>query len=170
MQMVMIGFEDINLAMTALDRIEATCDDREIALRDMALAYRNDRGRAKIHQISDAGVGTGLIRGGVLGLLVGIISPPVGVLANGAAGGALGGVITGVGDKGVNNDMTRALAGMLQERAAVVMALGEAKQIARLENALQPYAGDVTYADVPDATQVLIKEMAKLSMEDLENG
>ncbi|MGI9594670.1 MAG: DUF1269 domain-containing protein [Acidimicrobiales bacterium] len=170
MQMVMIGFDDIESATTALDEIEAARDDSEISLKDLALAYKSERGNPKIRQTSDAGVGKGLIRGGVLGLLVGIIAPSVGALTGAAAGGALGGVITGVGDKGVNNPMMRALATTLEENRSVLLALGDQSQIALLADTIEPYSGKARYLDVPDATQALIKEMAKLSMEDLENS
>ena len=164
MQMMMVGLSKAD-GETALEAIDDARGDKEVKLDDLALVYRNDKGRVKVRQTSDATIKRGLLRGGVLGLLVGIISP-VGAIAATVAGGALGGIITAF-DDGVDNAMMKKLGSHLDMHESVLLALGEADEIKKLEDGFAPYADSVELEVVPEATQKMIKEMAKLSADTL---
>ena len=110
MQLMMIGFDDRRAATAAFDELEEACDDRDLRLRELAVAYRSGSGRSRVRQSGHAGSGPTLVQGGLLGLLV-AIGGPVGAVEAPRVGGALGGVIAGVGSGAIDNPMMRALDG-----------------------------------------------------------
>jgi uncharacterized membrane protein len=169
MKLLTIGFEDRQTAQGALDELETACDERGTWLKDLVVAYRSGSGTPRVRQTTDAGVGTALLHGGLLGILVAIVVPAGSVAAT-VAGGALGGVIAGVGDDAVDNQMMRSLSMSLHENDSVVLALGESEQLGQLDDVLSPYRNRMESHQVPEATVYLIREMSKLSMEDLKNS
>ncbi len=167
----MVGFNSRADGQTAFEAIDDLQSDEEVELEDLALVYRNDKGKTKVRQTEDAGVGKGLARGGVLGLLVGIVAAagPAGwgiAALSTVIGGALGGIITAF-DDGIDNPMMRALGRNMEEKEAVLLALGSKEQIGKLEEGFAPYSAELEYEVVPEASQNLIKEMSKLSLDDL---
>lgn len=170
MEMLIVGMKKAD-GETALEALDDARSDKSVKLDDLALVYRNDKGKVKIRQTSDATIGKGVGRGGVLGLLVGLVvaAGPAGwgvaALAT-LAGGAIGGVITAF-DDGIDNPMMRKLGANLDMHESVLIALGDKPEIAKLEDGFAPYSDELTYEVVPDATQDLIKEMAKLSIDDI---
>lgn len=168
MELLMVGFNSRADAQTAFEAIDDLQSDKEVVLEDLALVYKNDKGKVKLRQTEDAGIGRGLVRGGVLGLLVGIVAPIAlpGVVAATVAGGALGGVITAF-DDGIDNKMMKSLGDNMKTREGVLLMLGEKQQIKALEDGFAPYSDELTYETVPEATQRMIRELAKLSIEEL---
>lgn len=171
MELLMVGFNSKADGQTAFEDIDELQSDKAVELEDLALVYKNDKGKTKLRQSEDAGVGRGLVRGGVLGLVVGLVAAagPAGWGAAAVAtaiGGALGGVITAF-DDGIDNSMMRALGRQMEEKEAVLLALGSKEQIGALEEGFAPYKVELDYEVVPEAAQDLIKEMSKLSLDDL---
>lgn len=169
MKLLMIGFEDRRIAELALDEVEIACDETGAQLSDLALAFQSQSGKSRVRQTSDAGSGPGMVRGGVLGLLTAIAAPTTGTVAATVVGGALGGVIAGVGDEAVDNKMMRSLAMVVNDADGAVLALGEGAELGKLRDVLLPYYDRTQCQPVPEATAYLIRELSKLSMEDLEN-
>ena len=166
MQLMMIHLDSRREGRTALDSLDRARDTKEIVLEDLALVYRNDRGRVKVDQTSDVGVGAGAVRGGVLGLLLGMISP-LGAIETTVAGSTLGSIISGVGDKGLDNAMMKTVGETIEADGAVLMALGTHTQIDLLTTGLEPYMAKVEFEVVDEATQALIEEISKLSLREL---
>ncbi len=164
MKMMMVGLP-LTDGEGALEAIDDERSDKNVKLEDLALIYRNKKGRVKVKQTSDTTIGKGLVRGGVLGLLVGIVFP-VGALAATVAGGALGGIITAF-DDGIDNAMMKKLGKHLDMHESVLIALGEESEIAKLEAGFAPYMENFTMEIVPEATHKMIKELSKLSADDL---
>jgi uncharacterized membrane protein len=164
MQMMMVGLP-LQGGETALEALDDLRSDKEVKLEDLALIYRNKNGRVKVKQTSDTGIGKGLVRGGVLGLLVGIVFP-VGAVATAVAGGALGGIIAAF-DDGIDNAMMKKLGSHLDMHESVLVALGEESDIKKLEDGFAPYMDGLTMEIVPEATHKMIKELSKLSADDL---
>lgn len=106
---------------TALKELESAEE-----VKDVALVYKNEKGRVKIRQTSDLTLGKGAVRGGLLGAAVGLFAGPlVGAAAVGAAGG---GTLAALGDRGVDNKVMK-LAGRQLEagHAAVFVLAGDAE-------------------------------------------
>ena len=85
---VMINVTSRDDGLRVLDRVDAATETGEINVDYVAMVYRTDKGKVKIHQTADATAGKGAVKVGGLGLLVGIIAAPlVPAVAVGAASG-----------------------------------------------------------------------------------
>ncbi len=175
MELMIIGLDSRQEGEAALRRMEGASDDLAIPLRDLALVTRNESGRPKILHSADVGVGEPNLRGVRLGLLVGLAEGgyPLGSAPSSATvGGVLAGIVAGVGKDAVDNEMMRTLAAALGQNEAVLLALGEAADIAALEtltNGQGGFGDSVVTAVVPPAVQSLLTEVSMLSIDDLEN-
>lgn len=171
MELMIVGLSKAD-GETALDDLDDARSDKEVKLDDLALVYRNAKGKVKIQQTSDATLGQGVVRGGVLGLVAGVAIALTGPASVGAAalatviGGAVGAVITAF-DDGVDNPMMRKLGATLEENESVLLALGDEAEIQKLKDGFAEHAAGVEYHVVPEASQNFIKELAKLSPEEL---
>ncbi len=82
-------------------------------VKDVAMVFKNDKGKVKIRQTSDATVGKSAVGGGLLGAVVSIFAGPlVGVAA---AGAAAGGVYGALRDKGVNDKLMKLAGAQLED-------------------------------------------------------
>lgn len=174
MELLMVGFNSKADGQTAFEDIDDLQSEKEVALEDLALVYKNDKGKVKVRQTEDATIGKGLARGGVLGLLAGIVvaAGPAGwgvAALSTVIGGALGGIITAF-DDGIDNPMMRALGRNMDTKEATLLALGTKAQIQALEAGFAPYSAELEYEVVPEASQNLIKEMSKLSLDEIGGG
>ena len=169
MQLLMLRLDSYEDGMTALNDIERRRKDKQIILEDLALLYRNKKGKAKIAQTSDATGGKGLARGGGVGLLLGILTPAM-VVPSLVWGAVIGGVIAKVGDKGIQNDFMKSVASALEANESVLIALGPEEQIGLLGEGIREHAGQLEFMVVPAETQELMREIAKLPPEVLDEA
>jgi len=90
LNVVMINVTSRDDGLRVLDRLDSATETGEINVEDVAMVYRNEKGKVKIHQTADATAGKGAVKGGGLGLLVGVFAAPlVPAIAVGAGIGAL---------------------------------------------------------------------------------
>ena len=147
--------------------LEALEDARDVD--DVALVYKNDKGKVKIRQTSDVGAGKGAVRGALLGATVGLFAGPVaGVAAAGAAGG---GMLAALGDRGVDNKLMKLAGEQLDGGHGAVFVMAEdakadaiAARIKQLSN-LKQYDGEITVGAFPADAQKLVKEQIKAENE-----
>ena len=90
LNVVMINVTSRDDGLRVMDRLEKGTETGEINVEDVAMVYKTDKGKVKIQQTADATAGKGAVKGGGLGLLVGIVAAPlVPAIAVGAGIGAL---------------------------------------------------------------------------------
>ena len=89
-----------------------------------ALVSRDADGSVTLHQTRDAGAGTGAMRGGLVGLAVGIIAAPAVVLAA-AAGAGVGAIAAKWRDHGIDDAMLERLGDLLEGREAALVVLAD---------------------------------------------
>lgn len=166
MKLMMMGFDDRRPAQEALDQLEAASEERDVRFNELALVYRSRRGELKIRQTSDVGSGPSLVRGGPLGHLVAVV-PPSDSGAATRVGGALAGVIAGVGSNATDNQMMRSLAASIYDNEGVVLAIMDEAQFCRLHEVVEAKGGRPQWLALPEATLNLMRELSRLSMEDL---
>ena len=77
LNVVMINLTSRDDGVRVLDRIDAATESGEITVQDVAMVYKTEKGKVKIHQTADATAGKGAVKGGGLGLLVGIFAAPL---------------------------------------------------------------------------------------------
>ena len=159
MQLMMIETKNVQEGLAALDGLEEAVDDGRIVLEDLALVYRNDKGKVKIKQTRDMTAGKGAMRGLLVGAIVGLF--PVAFLGAAAVGAGAGAVAAGSGDKGVDNKMMKEIGKRLEGDSAVVFVLADDAAIGAIADKIDLGDNPVGYEVVPPETQNLIKEAVK---------
>lgn len=109
-------------------------DEFLVTLDDIVVAYKDDKGKVRLHQAVDM-TGAGAVSGSFWGLLIGMIfMTPLFGMVTGLAFGALSGALT---DIGINDDMMKELAASLKPGGAILFVLvrdmTEDKVLAELE-------------------------------------
>jgi uncharacterized membrane protein len=119
-KLVAISYDTVNAAEQTRAKVLAMQRDYLVTLDDIVVAYKNDKGKIKLHQAINL-TATGAASGSFWGLLIGMIfmMPLFGVLA-GASFGALSGALS---DVGISNDMMKQLAASLKPDGAILFLL-----------------------------------------------
>ena len=107
-----------------------------LQLQDAAYAYRDDKGKVRIHQavsLTGAGAASGALWGTLIGL---IFLVPVAGLAVGAASGALAGKLA---DVGINDDTIKQIGEQLQQGKAALFVLARSATTDRVIEAIKPF-------------------------------
>ena len=160
MRLVIVAVPSRAVGMEALDRLRAAEDEGRLDVEDAALVYRDADRSVKLHQTRDAGAGVGAMRGGLVGLAVGIIAAPAVVLAA-AAGAGVGALAAKWRDHGIDNAMLERLGDLLQGREAVVVVLADeasADLLTARVAELVDGGAELDYEVVPPEAQDLIRE------------
>jgi len=87
---IAVSFEDNDLAYAGLARLKRLDADRQIELRGGAVVERDADGRVTTKDTAGKEEWEGTAAGGLIGLLVGILGGPFGVLIGGATGVLIG--------------------------------------------------------------------------------
>jgi len=160
MRLVIVAVPSRAVGMEALDRLRAAEDERRLGVEDAALVYRDADRSVKLHQTRDAGAGVGAMRGGLVGLAVGIIAAPAVVLAA-AAGAGVGALAAKWRDHGIDNAMLERLGDLLEGREAAVVVLADeasADLLTARVAELVDGGAELDYEVVPPEAQDLIRE------------
>jgi len=160
MRLVIVAVPSRAVGMEALDRLRAAEDEGRLDVEDAALVYRDADRSVKLHQTRDAGAGVGAMRGGLVGLAVGIIAAPAVVLAA-AAGAGVGALAAKWRDHGIDDAMLERLGDLLQGREAAVVVLADeasADLLTARVAELVDGGAELDYEVVPPEAQDLIRE------------
>ena len=103
LNVVMINVASRDDGLRVLDRVDSATEAGEITVEDVAMVYKSDNGKVKIHQTSDATAGTGAVKGGGLGLLVGIFAAPL--VPAVAVGAGIGALVGKARDRGISDKL-----------------------------------------------------------------
>jgi uncharacterized membrane protein len=138
----------------ALDRLDGT-------VTDAAMIFRNKHGRVKIQQTSDATVGKGLVRGGLLGGALSILTGPLVGMA--VAGGALGAAYGALRDKGLSDKLMKLAGDDLPEGGAAVFILAEDDIAASIqEKVVAAGVSEIEVGAFPAEAANVVREALKL--------
>jgi uncharacterized membrane protein len=128
-----------------------------LQLEDAAYAYRDDRGKVRIHQaisLTGAGAASGALWGTLIGLL---FLMPVAGLAIGAGTGALAGKLA---DVGINDDTIKQIGGQLEQGRAAVFLLAKSATVDRVIEAIKPFNPTVIQTNLTkDREEELVKAL-----------
>ncbi len=94
-------FADENEARRALEDVRSLQKDRALKLVDAAVISKDLDGRIRAKDIGNIGPAKGAAAGAVMGGLLGVIFPPIGIIGAAVAGGLIGGAGGAIGDTGV---------------------------------------------------------------------
>ena len=128
-----------------------------LQLQDAAYAYRDDKGKVRIHQavsLTGAGAASGALWGTLIGMLFLV---PVAGLAIGAGSGALAGKLA---DVGINDDTIKQIGGQLEQGKAAVFLLARSATVDKVIDAIKPYNPTVIQTNLTkDREEELVKAL-----------
>jgi uncharacterized membrane protein len=134
--LVVLGLDSPDDAERVFDLAGDLAKQELLQLQDAAYAYRDDKGKVRIHQavsLTGAGAASGALWGTLIGMLFLV---PVAGLAIGAATGAIGGKLA---DVGINDDTIKQIGGQLEQGRAAVFLLARSATVDKVIDALKPY-------------------------------
>ena len=123
LNVVMINVTSRDDGVRVLDRLDTGRESGEVNVEDVAMVYRTDKGKVKIQQTSDATAAKGAVKGGGLGLLVGIIAAPL--VPAVAVGAGIGALVGRARDSGISDDLIKQAGQAIENSAAVVFVLAD---------------------------------------------
>ncbi|PWV50253.1 DUF1269 domain-containing protein [Nocardiopsis sp. L17-MgMaSL7] len=134
-QLIVLGVADRDTAEKALDTASDLNKQELLQLEDAAYAYKDDKGRPRIHQTVNL-TGHGAAGGALWGTLIGLLflNPLLG-LAVGAGAGAIAGRLS---DVGIDDDVIKDIGAQLQQGRAAVFLLAADATIDRVVDAFRP--------------------------------
>ena len=134
--LVVLGVDNRDDAERLFDLAGDLAKQELLQLEDAAYAYRDHRGKIRIHQavsLTGAGAASGALWGTLIGMLFLV---PVAGLAIGAGTGALAGKLAEVG---ISDDTIKQIAGQLEGGRAAVFLLARSATVDRVIEAIKPF-------------------------------
>ncbi len=123
LNVVMINVTSRDDGLRVLDRVDAATETGEINVEDVAMVFKNDKGKVKIQQTADATAGKGAVKGGGLGLLVGLFAAPLAPAV--AVGAGVGALVGRARDRGISDDLIKQAGQAIETHGAVVFVLAD---------------------------------------------
>jgi uncharacterized membrane protein len=155
--LVVLGLESPAKAEEVFDLAGDLARQELLQLQDAAYAYRDDKGKVRIHQavsLTGAGAASGALWGTLIGLL---FLMPVAGLAIGAGTGALAGKLA---DVGINDDTIKQIGGQLEQGRAAVFLLARSATVDRVIDAIKPFNPTVIQTNLTkDREEELVKAL-----------
>jgi uncharacterized membrane protein len=131
-----------------------------VGVEDVAMVFKNNKGKVKIQQTSDATVGKSAVRGALLfGVASIFVGPLVGMAATGAAAGGAFGALR---DKGVSDQLMKLAGAQLEAGGAAVFVLADDDTAGHIAEQVRAVAGDVEVGEFSADAQKLVREELKL--------
>ena len=155
--LVVLGVDNRDDAERLFDLAGDLAKQELLQLQDAAYAYKDDRGKVRIHQavsLTGAGAASGALWGTLIGL---IFLMPVAGLAIGAGTGALAGKLA---DVGINDDTIKQIGGQLEQGRAAVFLLAKSATVDRVIDAIKPFNPTVIQTNLTkDREEELVKAL-----------
>jgi uncharacterized membrane protein len=155
--LVVLGLESPAKAEEVFDLAGDLAKQELLQLQDAAYAYRDAKGKVRIHQavsLTGAGAASGALWGTLIGML---FLMPVAGLAIGAGTGALAGKLA---DVGINDDTIKQIGGQLEDGKAAVFLLARSATVDRVIDAIKPYNPTVIQTNLTkDREEELVKAL-----------
>ena len=153
----MLGLDSPAKAEEVFDLAGDLAKQELLQLEDAAYAYRDAKGKVRIHQaisLTGAGAASGALWGTLIGLL---FLMPVAGLAIGAGTGALAGKLADVGN---NDDTIKQIGSQLEQGRAAVFLLARSATVDRVIDAIKPYNPTVIQTNLTkDREEELVKAL-----------
>jgi uncharacterized membrane protein len=155
--LVVLGLDSPAKAEEVFDLAGDLAKQELLQLQDAAYAYRDAKGKVRIHQavsLTGAGAASGALWGTLIGML---FLMPVAGLAIGAGTGALAGKLA---DVGINDDTIKQIGSQLEQGKAAVFLLAKSATVDRVIDAIKPYNPTVIQTNLTkDREEELVKAL-----------
>ena len=163
LNVVMINVTSRDDGVRVLDRLDAGTESGEINVEDVAMVYKTDKGKVKIQQTSDATAAKGAVKGGGLGLLVGIIAAPL--VPAVAVGAGIGALVGRARDGGISDELVKQAGQAIENYGAVVFVLADqanSQVVTRLIDDAVARGAKVEYQVLSEDAQDLLRMQLKV--------
>ena len=163
LNVVMINVASREDGLRVLDRVESATEAGEITIDDVAMVYKSDNGKVKIYQTTDATAGKGAIRGGGLGVLVGIFAAPL--VPAIAVGAGLGAIVAKARDRGISDKLIEQAGRSIESYGAVVFVLADHASTRTITTLIDEKVADgakVEYEVLAEDAQNLLRETLEM--------
>ncbi|MEI8407740.1 MULTISPECIES: DUF1269 domain-containing protein [unclassified Kribbella] len=138
--LVVLGLDSREDAERVIQLTEELAKQQLLQREDAAYAYKDDKGKVRIHQTMSL-TGPAAASGALWGTLIGLIFlNPIAGMAVGAASGAVAGKLT---DVGISDQLIKEIGQQLHEGKAAVFLLARSATVDRVIDALRPYGPTV---------------------------
>jgi uncharacterized membrane protein len=146
---VVVRFEDQSKAYQALSVLKDCDADGRISLESAAVVERTPDGRLRTPEGTDKMQFVGMASGSLIGMLIGILGGPVGVLLGWGAGG-LTGAIFDVARADTSDEALTALGRSIPPGATAVIASVKEPAVEVIDGEMAKLGGDVTRRPATD--------------------
>jgi uncharacterized membrane protein len=145
-----------------VESLHRAIDAERVELDDIALVTKEADGKVKIHQSKDETAGTGALKGGLVGAVIGLAAPPL--LAAAVVGAGAGAIWGKFRDRGVNDKLMKEVAERLERGQAIVFALGDDAAIQAIDDRIKELTGGdmLTFTLDPESEAALREVAAEL--------
>ena len=107
---IVVKYQGADTANAALAELKRLSKAKTVKLKDAVAVTKNEKGKVKLQQSKDDSAGKGFLKGGVLGIIFGLLfAAPALALVGAVSGTAVGMFDKGIKDKllkGLGDDMT----------------------------------------------------------------
>ena len=153
-QLIVVGFDHLDDARTAMKRLRALEADGRIRFEDTAIVEREPDGTAHVRNEVSGTTETAAVLGAAVGGLVGFIFPLAGIAIGAALGAAVGAAL----DKGVSGDFIDEVKNTLTPgRSAMFLVVKEADADAAIA-ALRDFRGDVIQTTLDSEAEEALRQ------------
>ncbi|MBV8993753.1 MAG: DUF1269 domain-containing protein [Pseudonocardiales bacterium] len=163
--LVVLGFDNRRDAEEVFELGASLEGDELLDLEDAALAWRDDKGRVRIHQAlptTGTAAGAGAFGGALWGSLLGLLfaNPLAGLVVGGLSGVAAGATAGALTDIGIDDDLIRRIGEQLQPGKAAVFALIRRSTPGKVTEAVKRYHPTVLHTNLTkDREEDLVKAL-----------
>lgn len=153
-QLVVISFDNPDEAEKLATTLRGIAKEGALKLEDLRVVVKDAEGNAHVQDEAGHPVATGAIIGGVIGGLLFLFAPVLGI----AAGAAAGGVIARTLDLDVDKKFIQEVADALKPNTSAIFVLGSDANRAAVLNALKPYQGTLIQTTVSTELEEQMKK------------
>lgn len=150
-------FDEPGKAKNVLKSLKAMERENKVALKDAAIIVKDEKGKVKVQETDDVSTGTGVLGGGLLGLIIGImLGGPIGGLV---VGGLIGAFTAKKIDLGISNEKIKSIADKMGENSsALLLELDKEEDKDQFAALIRESGGHVVEFDISDDAHVEVQE------------
>ena len=143
MHIVIATYADEELAKKVLFELRMDKRGKLIDFEDAALVTRDEQNKIHVKETADLGTGRGAAFGGTVGLFLGSLAGPAGLILGSAMGAMVGGITAKKLDTGISDERLEELGLALQPGKSIIIIVVNDRWINQVKNRL-----DEDYAEV----------------------
>jgi uncharacterized membrane protein len=147
---IVVKYAGSETAGEALKMLRRLGKDKTVKLKDAVAITKTEKGKVKLHQSKDDSAGKGFLKGGMLGIVFGLLFAAPALLVVGAVSGAA----VGMFDKGIKNKLMKELGeNMTSDESALAVLIESADWGTLLSQMDAHFTGEAIIEEIlPDHT------------------